>query len=359
MCHEDESMSRFAINGRIFEFPLTGVGRFCVEVIKELDNLFMKDDCVLLIPNDAKNYPPLNNIEIIVVGERKGIFWEQIELPLYLKKHKLVGLNMSNSAPLVKSDFVVLHDIQLKKFKSELSSAKEKIKVLWPLFNYRIFSVMAKHIFTVSEFQKMEIMKSYAVDDSRITVVYNGWQHMLNIKEDNTILGKYGLEPGTYVLATSTRAKNKNFKWVLNNAKYNPNLIYVITGKFDTKYFNDDIEFDEYKNIVTTGYVTDENLKSLMMNARAFIYPSLYEGFGIPPLEALSVGTRSIVSNTSCLPEIYGDYVEYIDPLNANIDLNNILSKPSRGCERLLDRYSWKKTAKLIYDVLTKDHGGY
>ena len=165
-------MRKYAINGRIFEFPITGVGRFCVEVIKQLDVMFENGQCVLLVSNKARNIPKLRNIKTITVGNKVGIVWEQIELPLYLYKNRLVGINMSNSAPILKTDYIVIHDIQLKVLINEMNGINEKIRALWPLLNYKIHLKKAKHVFTVSEFQRKEICSHYHIDEKKITVAF-------------------------------------------------------------------------------------------------------------------------------------------------------------------------------------------
>lgn len=340
--------SKIAINGRIFEFAPTGVGRFCIEVIKEIDKMECAHLFVLLVPCDAKNIPDLKKIRVRTIGITKGIMWEQITFPLYARKHGLKTLNMSNSIPIIKPDYVVIHDISLKVNKPEITSIKEKAKIWWPLLHYWIASKRALRIFTVSEFQKKEIIREYGIENRKIIVVYNGWQHMNRIREDDTILDKFNLKKETYFFALSTRAKNKNFKWVLEVAKKHPEDMFVISGKMDTKYFSDEIRYDKIENIKSTGYVTDEEMKALMKKCKALLYPSIYEGFGIPPLEALSVGTTVIVSNSSCLPEIFGDTVHYIDPFETNINLNELLRESLELPNEVLSKYSWKKTAVRI-----------
>lgn len=340
---------KLAINGRILEFPITGVGRFFCETIRELDHMVDKGSCELLVSKGAKNIPDLKNIQVKVIGKYSGIAWEQISLPCYIRRNKCEVLNMSNSIPVVSPGYVVIHDISLKINKQDTSSIKEKLKIWWPLLHYKISARFAKKIFTVSEFQKSEIIKAYKVDPKRIIVVYNGWQHMLAIDEDRDIISRYKLSKGNYFFAVSTRAKNKNFKWILNAAKHNPNFIFVIAGKMETKYFSDTLNLDSVKNIVTTGYVSDGEVKALMHYCRAFIYPSIYEGFGIPPLEAMSLGTKAIVSCTSCMPEVYGNSVWFIDPNESCVDIEKLMNKPLEGAGKVLEKYSWCNTAKKIY----------
>ena len=107
-------------------------------------------------------------------------------------------------------------------------------------------------------------------------------------------------------------------------------------------------------NVIFTGYISDEQIKTLMRNCKAFIYPSLYDGFGLPPLEALSQGAQVICSNAACLTEVYGNSVHYIDPYDADVDLNSLLDKYVDTPEAVLNKYSWEKSARELYDLLKK-----
>ncbi len=345
-------MKKIAINGRIFEFPLTGVGRFCVESLKEMDKISSCKDYVLVVSQKAENIPKLHNIKVKKTKIGSGILWEQIVFPFYALLHGMKTLNMSNSLPLIKPNYVVIHDISLKENKNKSSSFADKLKIWWPLLHYRVAAIFSIKIFTVSEFQKKAICNNYRVDKNRVVVVYNGWQHMEEIVEDDSIIDRLDLRSKNYFFALSTRAKNKNFIWVIEEAKNNPSSMFVVAGKLESKYFVDETDLDSIDNIITTGYISDSNMKSLMKNAKAFLYPSIYEGFGIPPLEAISVGTKAIVSNATCLPEIYGESVYYINPYKTDYDLIELLNTDVESKDLLLNKYSWEKTAKIMVNAI-------
>ena len=93
-------------------------------------------------------------------------------------------------------------------------------------------------------------------------------------------------------------------------------------------------------------------MKALMSKCKAFIFPSYYEGFGIPPLEALSVGAKIIVSKAACLPEIYGNTAHYIDPDNPDINLNQLLEQPVESPERILEKYTYDNAAEQLIACL-------
>jgi glycosyltransferase involved in cell wall biosynthesis len=102
------------------------------------------------------------------------------------------------------------------------------------------------------------------------------------------------------------------------------------------------------------GFVSDEQVKSLIQNCKAFIYPSIYDGFGIPPLEALSQGAKVICSCAACLPEVNRNSVHFIDPYETDVDIEKILSEKIDDAEEVLNRYSWEKSGHLFYHLLRK-----
>ena len=125
----------------------------------------------------------------------------------------------------------------------------------------------------------------------------------------------------------------------------------MIAGKF-SESFGEIPKYENYDNVLFLGYVRDEELKSLMKYCKAFIFPSYYEGFGIPPMEALSVGSKAIVSDIPVHHEIYGNSVYYIDPYNADVNLDNLLKGHVDNADMVLKEYSWKKSAALLKDLL-------
>ena len=100
------------------------------------------------------------------------------------------------------------------------------------------------------------------------------------------------------------------------------------------------------------GYVSDEEAKALMIHCKAFLFPTFYEGFGMPPMEALSCGARAIVSDTPTMNEVYGNTVYYINPNNANVDLEKLVMTKVEPAENVLSRFSWRKSAEMFYDTI-------
>ena len=149
--------------------------------------------------------------------------------------------------------------------------------------------------------------------------------------------------------------KRKNVKWVIEYAKKNPKDMFVLSGKIPADDSYDLSYANSLDNVKYLGYISDEQIVALYKNCKAFIFPSIYEGFGMPPMEAMAVGAKAIVSKASCLPEVYEDTVFYIDPFDTNINLDKLLrEQPVSSAEKVLNKYSWKASAEGVYDVIGK-----
>ena len=113
-------------------------------------------------------------------------------------------------------------------------------------------------------------------------------------------------------------------------------------------------KLNHLSNVIMTGYLSDGQVKALLQKAKAFIMPSYFEGFGLPPLEALSCGCPIIISDKTSLPEIYGECAHYIDPDNPDLNLNDLLSESVKSPEEILKKYTLENTAKRMWEVLQK-----
>ena len=115
-------------------------------------------------------------------------------------------------------------------------------------------------------------------------------------------------------------------------------------------------DFEVPDNLKFLGYVSDEEAKTLMRDCKAFLFPTFYEGFGIPPLEALSTGAKVVVSDASCIREIFENSVYYIDPYNSDIDLKKLLDTPVESSEKILNKFSWRKSAEELGMMLCEQY---
>ncbi len=328
------------INGLFLTETLTGVQRYGIEVVKSLaknDNLTL----TILIPKGAKlvNKIEANNIKYLEIGIFKGNLWEQTSLYHYAKKRKLPLLNTGNKAPIkYKNNYIVLHDVIFKDMKN-MGSKSWNFKMN---FIVKRYLKKAKVIFTVSNFTKNRILANYKVK-CPILITKNGCDLSLEEKEIKI--------DSKYYLTVGTTNPNKNFKYILALAKNNPDKLFVVTGKLNESFILEN-KIDEYKNFKFLGYVQTEELKYLYKHAEGFILPSLYEGFGIPPLEALECGCKNIyLSNIEVFKEIYDGVAKFFDPLDYNntVILDDVKMDEEK-LKELKEDCNWDKDSKIIFE---------
>lgn len=346
---------RYAINGKFLSESITGMQRYAREVLCQLDTLCSPGELILVVPQDAKDIPQLNNIEVVQLSGRGGIPWEQLTLPLWLRRHKLPCVNMLSVVPILyPHGLIVAHGVNYKVNPKFFVKLRDKASRLWHITDFWFQFNRTERILTDSEFSKKEIVKTYHVNPSRIRVAGCAWQHMDRITAANDTFSRYNhISPGSYFFSLSSVTYNKNFKWIASAAKHNPAETFAVAGGRSLSRYFEDSGISQPENLLFLGYVSDEDAKTLMANCKAFLFPTYYEGFGIPPMEALACGAPIIISDTETMHEIYGDAAHYINPDDSNVDLGRLLAEPVAEPERVLSRFSWEKTAKILYEYLS------
>ena len=340
-------VNKFSINGKFYAQNVTGVQRFAREIVLEMDKIADQLDVEIVVPADAKNIPSLKNIKITKSRLKKSIAWEQLCLPFYLWRKKRIGVHLCHVAPIIKPDIVCIHDANVLVNPQWFT---KKVRLWYGLIGF-VCAKFAKRIITVSDFSKGELQKKLKIRNDKIDVLSEGWEHIEKIHADDGILAHYGLKKREYFFSLGTRAPHKNIRWICEYAKKRPNVVFAMSGSNYGRIFGK-IKDSIPKNVKFLGYLSDEDIKTLMKNCKAFIFPSFYEGFGLPPLEALCIGSPVIASDIPVMHEIFGNTVHYINPNNTDVDLNQVIEKSLDTPSTVLEKYSWEKGAKMLLGII-------
>lgn len=352
------------INGRFLGQNVTGVQRYAIELTKALDSMLDKHlndnnsiSFVLLVPPGNFNTPFLSNIKVKQVGWLSGHFWEQFELPIYTFGNFLV--NFCNTGPVIKRDQIVtICDASVFSHPEGYSRLfRGWYKCLLP-----ILGMVSKKIITISEFSKSELMRYCHIEPGKINVTLLGAPQGFETKPNTSYLNSCGLNSTPFVLAVSSMNPNKNFAGLLKALALLKDVRFkvAIVGGVNSKIFGTNVLcFPDF--VKHLGYVTDSELRQLYGHAACFVYPSFYEGFGLPPLESMAAGCPVITSNVASLPEVCGDAVLYCDPTKpADIarKINLMMSDSclrddirARGFKRI-KQFTWDKCALQTYDII-------
>lgn len=347
-----------AINGESWCRKLTGIERLAIEVTTYLDDLVQPGQIELIVPSNAQNLPALKNIKIVQLPVEAHFMpkWTQIHFQRYVIKNRRLSLNYSNTAPYFCPGIEFIHDIYCKLYPEDLKTKRDKLIYIYSTLMYKVIARRAKEILTVSEYTKKTIIDTYGTKPERISVVYSGVSGYDKIEPDFSIFDKLPvLREKEFYFTLGSLSKRKNLKWICQHAKLYPNELFAVSGKpLPTVVPPELEEMKNLSNVIMTGYLSDQEVKALLSKAKAFIFPTYFEGFGLPPLEALSCGCPVIISNKTCLPEIYGKVAHYIDPEMPDVNLDDLLKEPVEGPVALLKNLTLKNTAERMFKILSK-----
>jgi glycosyltransferase involved in cell wall biosynthesis len=301
--------------------------------------------------------------------------WSQLFFPAYLRLFKNCDVLFSPAhyAPRFSPvPFVVtVHDLSYYYYPEEFLE-----KDLYKLKNWTADAVSrARDVICVSKTTKKDVKKWYGTPDKKLQVIYNGYEKPETTQEKNMsndtfklLATEYNLDPKSYILYVGTLQPRKNIP-VLVDAFYDilkeyPDYKLVIAGKKGWLY-EDIFSYVEKRNlqgsVLFPGFVSDEMLAQLYAHAACYVLPSLYEGFGIPILEAMSCGCPVIASYASSLPEVGGEACLYFDPQNPKEladKMRIILSDTSirkeyvKKGKKQVQQFSWDTCGKETLEVL-------
>lgn len=345
----------WAVDGSFFAQRLSGIQRYSIELLAALDRIVPPGFVEIVTPPGVET-PHYTNIKVVSFGTHRGGVWQQLDYPRYLRQRGAGGLATCNVIPLFGfRGIAVVHDVCYRARPDFYTDPRGRLSAAWHCLQYRRIAKRAERIITVSEFSKSEIAKYYSVPASKMDVVYNAWQQMQRIAPDESIFARHPqLKPGQYYFSMANLLKNKNFPWVLRAAGAKPDAVFAIAGGGSLAAEAERLGLADLPNVLYLGYVSDGAAKALMAHCKAFLFPTLYEGFGIPPLEAAACGApQIIVSDTPCMREVYGPCAAYID-LTANPGDVDAVTPATAPTAALLEKYSWDKSAERLLQILEK-----
>jgi len=311
-------MPEIIINGKFFTAKLEGMPRVARELTRCFDYLVERSEfkdfvLKLAVPKDGCiDLPNFKNIEVHKIGRFSGFLWEQIDFPLFARKN--FTFNCTSTAPLIlKNGCVIVHDAQ---FKSTAKSHSLKSFILYNVITTFVINRF-KIITTISNYAKKEILEFKVTKRKDILIIPNGIDHLVNVNPDFKILDKLKIKKGAYALSNSYVHAHKNIPILFEAFK-------KLGSEYKLVLFGTSIEKDYIErgmlppqNVIFAGRISNDELSALIKSANIFLFPSYTEGFGLPPLEAMSLGCPTICSNAGAMPDNCKDGVIYAEPHEA------------------------------------------
>jgi glycosyltransferase involved in cell wall biosynthesis len=353
------------INGRFLGQAVTGVQRFSLEITSAIDGLMAGGEwpeTIMLTPRShlkptgpaVRSY---GRIGLREVGRQHGHAWEQMDLPHAARNGTLVSLG--NTAPFFagRRQVVVIHDAGVFDTPDSYSL---RFRLWYKGLQHALVRAGAK-IVTVSEFSRGRIATRLGLDPAQIAVMYEGADHILGVVPDPTTLARHGLEPGRFALVVGSSVAHKNLDALreVSEALAKRNMVIAIVGGSNAEVFQDIGPGGSIGKRL--GRSTDAELRALYENAACLLFPSRYEGFGLPPVEAMACGCPVIASRGGAVEEICKDAALYVDTRNgAELvrAVEELLDTPglaanfvARGHSRVAGM-TWKAAARVLADVV-------
>ena len=368
---------RIGIDARFFGSLGKGLGRYTQKLIENLETLDSSNEYfVFLKKENFDEYRPKNsNFHKVLADYQWYTITEQIHMPKILNKYKLDLLHFPHfNVPIFyrKKFVITIHDLILLHFPTIKST---KLNPLWYWLKFLAYKITIKSaikrsekIITVSNFTKKDILKHYPVSENKIAVTYESGEEIAPNEPEKRgkILEKYGIiKP--YILYVGNAYPHKNLEALVlafgEITDKNQQLVLVGKEDFFYKRLKQKVEKEKIKNIIFTDFIPDNELGKIYKNALMYIFPSLYEGFGLPPLEAMNNGVPVASSDHECMKEILDDSAYFFDAtrkekikeaiVKVSQDENLRKKLVEKGSEQV-QKFTWKRMAEETLKIYGK-----
>ncbi len=369
-------MSRIGIDARFYGSIGKGLGRYTQKLIEHLEKIDSENQYfVFLRRENFEEYQSTKpNFQKVLADYGWYSFAEQLLFPSLLNSYKLDLMHFPHfNVPILyfRKFVITIHDLILLHFPTKRASTLPTVWYWLKFCAYRLVIwsgiVRSQKIIAVSEFTKKDILSQYSIAENKLVVTYEACEKSFpkSLQASEQTLEKYGiLKP--YLLYVGNAYPHKNlelliaaFKDVSIDLK---DLNLVLVGKEDYFYsrLKAQVKKKKIEGIIFPGFVSDEDLGAIYAQALLYVFPSLYEGFGLPPLEAMEKGVPVVCSDSTCLPEILGEGALFIDAekkveimgailkVVGDENLRNELIAKGR---KQVEKYSWDKMAKETLNI--------
>lgn len=356
---------KIAIDARIIN---SGTGRYIERLLHYLEEIDESNEYLVLVRKADINYwkPTKPNFTVIEADFANYSLGEQLGLArlLYKLKPDLVHFCMPQQPLLyVRPAVTSVLDLNLLRITANDDMKPMELRIKKGIFGALLWIVAhrTKHVVSISNYTKDDLVKFAHIKPSKITVAYPA---------ADTVQGALQpmpeFEGKPYIMYVGRAEPYKNNRGLIlahqQLLRTNPDLQLIIVGRKDVLR-EADIQWasdHNYKNVAFLGFVTDEQLGWLYANARAYVFPSFMEGFGLPGLEAMAYGAPVAASHASCIPEILGDAAVYFDPSSQDDMVRvvgGLINNDAQRTELIMQgkqqaqKYSWRRMAEQIMQV--------
>ncbi|MCF5165879.1 glycosyltransferase [Pseudomonas congelans] len=339
------------INARFLTQDISGVQRYAEQMCRALKRL--RDDLVFVAPRNIRRHDCASALEAHCIGRCTGHAWEQIDLPLYLKRRgSPLLISISNTGPMLYGNQIATHhDINYVRYPQSYTRLfRLAYRTITPILLSR-----ARTLITGSHFSRKEISSFYGYAEDKVLVLPAA-------VSDDFIPGPTTVDQPKYLLAVSSPAVHKNFRRMIQaflSLRGHTDLQLHIVGAASGLFADPNLQHLACRDprIRFLGRLSDAELITQYQDATAFVFPSLYEGFGIPPLEAQACGCPVLAANAASIPEVLQASALYFDPLDvshmAAAMQRILLDAPLRKALRVqglqnVQRFSWELSAQRL-----------